>query len=384
MNNDLAPAVIGEAANTGISFFNPDQFAHAQRVAKLFADSALVPRDYQNNIPNCVIALDIAARTGSSPMMVMQNLYMVHGKPSWSSQYIIASVNSLGRFTPLEYEITDLGPLTGELLDKVMKVLPKGLPVPSNKQCVAYSWDRSIPQAQRTKANNNRLESAPVSIAMAIQEGWYAKSGSKWQTMPDLMMRYRAATFFGRMYAPEKLMGMPTQEEAGDIIELDPLPAQDAPKNLAIEEKLNAGAGSTRRRRGASAAAPTVDTGAQSEPVAGTNEPATTADETSTTDIAREEVAGEKSAEKPADEKPAVKKLRCTVEKADQLQLPDNRLITKVELKGEFTGSAFFEAPLIKFAQDGAVIDAVMEQRPHKTKPNEFVDVLVSYEVVGG
>jgi hypothetical protein len=52
---------------------------------------------------------------------------------------------------------------------------------------------------------------------MAKAEGWFAKNGSKWKTMPELMLRYRAAAFFGRLYAPDVLNGMHATEEAEDI-----------------------------------------------------------------------------------------------------------------------------------------------------------------------
>src|ERR1035437_501845 len=82
-------------------FGNKDLFEHVQRVAKVFSGSDLVPKLYKNNIGNCVIALEMAARIGASPLMVMQNLDVIQGKPSWSSKFLIASVNACGKFSPL-------------------------------------------------------------------------------------------------------------------------------------------------------------------------------------------------------------------------------------------------------------------------------------------
>lgn len=158
-----------------------------QRQAKVLAASALVPKEFQNNLPNCIIALEVANRIGVSPMMAVQNLYIVHGKPGWSSQFIIAAINSTGKFSPLRFDMTGEG-------DK--------------RTCTAWAKDL---------AEGDRLESPQVSMAMAKAEGWIDKAGSKWKTMPELMLRYRAATFFGRLYAPEILMGMQTVEEVTDI-----------------------------------------------------------------------------------------------------------------------------------------------------------------------
>lgn len=54
-------------------------------------------------------------------------------------------------------------------------------------------------------------------MEMAKAEGWVGKSGSKWKTMPELMIRYRAAAFWGRLYVPEIMMGMHTMEEIEDV-----------------------------------------------------------------------------------------------------------------------------------------------------------------------
>jgi len=80
-------------------FLNASSFDHAQRVAAALSKSDLVPKEYKGNIPNTLIALDVAYRIKASPLMVMQHLYIVHGKPSWSSTFLIAAINNCGRFS---------------------------------------------------------------------------------------------------------------------------------------------------------------------------------------------------------------------------------------------------------------------------------------------
>lgn len=171
------------------SFSDSSSFAHAQRVAMMLAKSDLVPEAYrgEGKIANVMVALEMSTRIGASPLQVMQNLYIVHGKPSWSSQFIISSINSCGKFSPLRYQVDG----EGETLC-----------------CYAWALD---------KETGDRLEGPEVTMAMAHAEGWLQKKGSKWQTMPGLMIRYRAAAFFGRLYAPEIMMGMHTIEEVNDI-----------------------------------------------------------------------------------------------------------------------------------------------------------------------
>ncbi|WP_151984713.1 recombinase RecT, partial [Acinetobacter radioresistens] len=89
-------------------------------------------------------------------------------------------------------------------------------------------------------ATGERLESAEISMEMAVKEGWYQKNGSKWQTMPEQMLRYRAASFFGRIYAPEVLMGIRTQEEEQDaIIDVTPEPVQQTSPVTTSDLKAN-------------------------------------------------------------------------------------------------------------------------------------------------
>ena len=166
-------------------FQGSENFETAQRMAKMLSTSSLVPKTFQGKVCDCVIALEIAQRTNASPLFVMQNLYIVHGKPSWSSQFTIAAINASGKFSPLRFKMND---------DKT--------------ECYASAIEKETGEV---------LDGPPVSIEMAKAEGWYQKNGSKWQTMPELMLRYRSASFFGRLYAPEILMGMRSTDEVKDI-----------------------------------------------------------------------------------------------------------------------------------------------------------------------
>jgi hypothetical protein len=195
-----------------VSIFNDQtRFEHAQRIAKMLATSDLVPENYRGNMANSLVALEMAGRVGASPLMVMQNLHVIQGRPSWSSSFVIASLNSCGRFEPLRFKIEDLGQkeVTYEFWDgpKGQRQRKTGKAIIQDRACTAWTRDR----------DGNVLEGPPVSIEMAVNEGWYTKQDSKWKTMPDLMLRYRSAKFFGNLYAPDVLMGMNTQDELVDI-----------------------------------------------------------------------------------------------------------------------------------------------------------------------
>jgi len=202
------PAVQGE---TSISpFASIECFANAQRIATLLSASTLVPEMYrgEKGLPNCVIALEMASRMGASPFMVMQNLYIVHGNPGWSSKFLVGCINSCGRFTALRYEF-------------------KGQEDIDEWGCRAYATE---------KATGETLYGSWVTIRMAKKEGWFSKPGSKWQTMPQLMMQYRAAAFFQRVYAPDIALGMHTSEEMGDMADYEEVKAPACTVTEVTEE----------------------------------------------------------------------------------------------------------------------------------------------------
>lgn len=194
------------------------QFEVTQRMAKMYSESTIVPDVYKGNVGNCAIALDMAMRMRVNPLMLMQNLDIIKGKPSFSSRFLIATVNISGRFTSLKFKKRILGKVgVVKYKDNVWDAtIKKNRQVVKefdgsdldNIECVAYAKDLST---------NEVLESDPVSVSLAVQEGWYTKDGSKWVTMPMLMLSYRAAAFWARIYCPEISMGFLTKEEMDDI-----------------------------------------------------------------------------------------------------------------------------------------------------------------------
>jgi len=172
-------------------FFDLQGFELSQRVAKAFASSTLVPKDYQGNLANCMVAINMAQRLNADPLMVMQNLVVVHGRPTWSAQFLIATVNACGRFSALRYEFF-------------------GTKGADDWGCRAYAVEKST---------GEKLVGSDVSIAIAKKEGWYGKNGSKWQSIPQQMLMYRAGSWWTRAYAPELSMGLMTADEAGDVFD---------------------------------------------------------------------------------------------------------------------------------------------------------------------
>ena len=174
-------------------FFDAHSFQLMQRVAKGFASSTLVPQAYQGNTPeaigNCMIALNLARRIGADPLMVMQNLVVVQGRPTWSAKFLIASVNTCGRFSALRFEFFGT----------------KGKP---DWGCRASAIEKSTGEL---------LVGSDITWDIAVKEGWVGRKGSKWQTIAQQMFMYRAGAWWTNAYAPELSMGLMTTDEAQDV-----------------------------------------------------------------------------------------------------------------------------------------------------------------------
>lgn len=199
-------------------FSTEGSFALLQRQATMLAASTMVPKEYQNNVPNCGVALELSYRMGVSWFAVMQNLDVIYGRPSWRGSFVAGLVTNSGRYTPLQFKIETTGPeKTVELEIEYWAGYGDNRKKQTKKVPYTYTPTRCTAWA-RDRATGEVVEGPPVSYDMAIQEGWVAKDGSKWLTeMRELMLRYRGASFFGKLYVSDLMNGMPTTEELDDM-----------------------------------------------------------------------------------------------------------------------------------------------------------------------
>ena len=211
MNNmdiQKMPASMNESVFTNLA-----SFKDAYMIGKYFSQSNLVPQAYQQKPMDCAIAVDIANRMGVSPMFVMQNLWVVRGIPSWSGQACMGIIKASGRYKNIKYN------MTGE----------RG----------KDTWGCYVSATEI--ATNEEITGIEVTIEMAKKEGWYSKNGSKWQTMPELMLRYRASTFFARLYCPNELMGFKVEGEVEDIAKPEPTKAVDVMAGVVADVQAKKG-----------------------------------------------------------------------------------------------------------------------------------------------
>jgi len=186
-------------------FFDEVRFEHAQRVSNMFAKSTLVPEHFRQSIGNCMIALNYAERLNVDPIMLMQKMYIVHGRPGVEAQLKIALVNGCGRFEPLRWKHE------GEDTEQW--------------KCTAYANDKKT----------GKLLEFTLDWKTVEREGWLKKTGSKWKTMPRKMMQYRSGAWWADLYCPEVTLGLPTREELQDAIEVEPTPVKSSLEQKILE-----------------------------------------------------------------------------------------------------------------------------------------------------
>ena len=162
------------------------QFDQLLRAANMLSQTSIIPATYQGKPQDCFVALEMATRMGVSPLVVMQNMYVVKGKPAWAGQACTMFINSCGKFTQVKHVYT------GE----------KGT---DSRGCYVTATRIS---------DGIQVNGVEVTMAMAKAEGWTANT--KWRTMPELMLAYRASAFFARVHCPEALMGVQLADEIYD------------------------------------------------------------------------------------------------------------------------------------------------------------------------
>lgn len=181
----------------------------AWKTAQMISNAGIIPQQYKGKPGDCLIAIDMANRMGISPVMVMQASQVVQGNFTWKGTACKALIDGCGKFRNSRY--VDVGK-------------------PGTDSWGCYLTAIRISTGEVVKGPT-------VTWKMAVDEGWVNKNGSKWKTMPELMMRYRAAAFFARTECPEVTMGFQTAEEVQDVVAVYDEPNIPASEPLTKEHE---------------------------------------------------------------------------------------------------------------------------------------------------
>lgn len=166
------------------------KFELQQREAKALSVSAFFPTALKGDVASAVIIHDLSNRMKISVLEVAQSIYIIHNKPSFSTTFMVARLNQSG------------------LIKGALRCI-----ISSDKQnCYASAIDAET---------GEELKGMTVTMDIAKAEGWLSKSGSKWKTMPELMLRKRAQSFFIKEFYPEVLFGLQSSEELSDVVDVE-------------------------------------------------------------------------------------------------------------------------------------------------------------------
>lgn len=194
MSKDKQLTVIEEEIIDEEEIGLPSKIEHTQislpqmmEMAQMLSKSTIVPQEYRNREENVFLALDMANRMGMSPMSIMNSMYVVNGRPSFSGSFVAGLIKS----TPLF----------------------------SNVELVWVGEENTLSWGCYVKAIETRtgkeVKGVTITLNMAKLEGW--NKNPKWTSMPELMLTYRAYSFFGRTHASELLTGVYDKEEIDDM-----------------------------------------------------------------------------------------------------------------------------------------------------------------------
>lgn len=168
---------------------NENHSSAEQKILQI-QNTSIIPLELRGKTQE-LIELDKMADYKGIPLLnLLSNIQFLDGKMGWRSTYIIASINKAkDRFS-----------------------------APLNFRSLGKEGDRSFGfKAYTYDMKGNLIEGPAITLEIADKSGWTKKENSSWNTLPDLMLRYRAATLFGRLYAPDLLDGIHTIDELVDI-----------------------------------------------------------------------------------------------------------------------------------------------------------------------
>jgi len=159
----------------------PQTLEEAMQFADMMSRSSIVPKDYQGNPGNIIVAIQWGAEIGLAPLQAMQSIAVINGRPSIWGDAMLALVRGSG------------------LLEFIRET-------PTDEGCTCALKRRGDPnEVERTFTPED-----------AKKAGLWGKQGP-WQQHPKRMMQMRARAFALRDVFPDVLRGVHIGEEAQDM-----------------------------------------------------------------------------------------------------------------------------------------------------------------------
>lgn len=158
----------------------PQSIDEALRMAEIMSKASIVPKDFQGNPGNILVAIQWGAELGLPPLQAMQSIAVINGRPAVWGDAVIALVRGSGHFESIQEDVTDTA-----------------------ATCTVKR------RGETPTARTFTLEDAK-------KAGLAGKPGP-WTQYPKRMMQMRARAWALRDVFPDVLRGIHVAEEALDI-----------------------------------------------------------------------------------------------------------------------------------------------------------------------
>src|SRR5688572_22367134 len=83
-------------ADIGSAFWDRRVMGQGYSLAQALARSKMVPEHFKGDPDSIFVVIAMAKQRGEDPLMLLQNVYMVNGRPGWYSEYLIARARQDG------------------------------------------------------------------------------------------------------------------------------------------------------------------------------------------------------------------------------------------------------------------------------------------------
>jgi hypothetical protein len=208
MTNIVEMKAQSRALSNGI--LNPENLHEALQMAEVLSKSSLIPKDFQGNPGNVLVAIQWGMELGLAPMQALQSIAVINGRPSLWGDAVIALCRSHPVCEWIKETFDDDG------------------------TAICATQRRGDPEPVERRFGMEDAKRAALS----------GKSGP-WTQYPRRMLQMRARSWCLRDAYPDLLRGMAVAEEEGDRVvigEAPPLPAlpEGASKTEKIKAKLAA------------------------------------------------------------------------------------------------------------------------------------------------
>jgi hypothetical protein len=204
---------------TEVFSLKPRTFDEAFRFANLIAESTLIPKEFQKNPANVLIAVQLGMELGVAPMQALQNIAVINGRPTIWGDLVPAIVYQSGLCEQFDEQ--------GDEKLATCTVKRKGF--------AAITRTFSMDEARKV-AYSEWIDNKKVQLTLADKQTY--------KSYPKRMLQMRARSYAMRDAFPDVLKGVHIREEIDDLSDeprdVTPISTPQAIKETKADDRKEA------------------------------------------------------------------------------------------------------------------------------------------------